>query len=68
MELVNMRIQKKPFRLSKELQEKVDKQVKIARLKRQLTQLPNHPEIQKLLKETHTLEWYVQTGEIISQI
>ena len=34
MKLVNMRIQKKTFKLSKELQEKVDEQVKIARLKR----------------------------------
>ena len=61
MKLVNMRIQKKTFKLNKELKEEVDKQVKIARLKRQLTQLPDHPEIQKILKETHTLEWYVQT-------
>ena len=68
MEVVNQRISQKSFRLKKDLREKVDKQVRIAKLKRQLMKLPSHPEIQKLLKETHTLEWYVETGRTIEKI
>ena len=43
----------------------VDREVKVAILKKQLLKLPKHPEIKQLLKETRTLEWFVSVEEKI---
>ena len=65
MNLVKMRLQRKTSRLGSQFFEKKDKQIKFAKIERLLRELPSPEEIEKLLKETNTLEWYVQTRGII---
>ena len=68
IQLVTKRISKKSFRLNDKLKSKVDKLVKVAILKKQLLKLPKHPEVKRLLQETHTLEWFVRVESKIERI